>query len=59
MKPLHYIAKYIRINGHKNKFEEIIDLVNKHKITVKDEVEKALILRQFCRLASASSKFNS
>lgn len=58
MKPLHYIAKYIRINGNQNKFEKIIDVLNKHKISVKDEVEKALILRQFCRLASTKLKKN-
>lgn len=58
MKPLHYIAKYIRINGVDKEFEDIIEQLSKHNVSVKELTEKTGILRQFCRLASSKYSYS-
>lgn len=53
MKPLHYLAKAIRLNGLSKEEKEILEVFKKNKIQARDMKEILGVQRQMLRLSSS------
>lgn len=59
MKPLHYLAKLVRVNGVNKEVAAIIEVIKKSNIVITDPEEKIGVQRQMCRLANSPYQRNS